>query len=174
MKSEVHDKVRQLADEVAKREGVQVYEMEWLSGPRSTLRIYVDGVDHAATLDDCVRVSQGLSLLLDVEADLGESPFDLEVSTPGLERKLSKPWHFARALGERARVRVHWDEETRTVEGRLAELHGDTVLLVEPETGREWRFRMDQVERAHLVFKPEAQPKKKMKKQRPKQADGAR
>jgi ribosome maturation factor RimP len=64
-------------------------------------------------LDDCYRVSQALSLQLDIE-DLIPFQYDLEVSSPGLERKLTKDWHFDQAVGEDLKLTL---DQAREFEG---------------------------------------------------------
>jgi ribosome maturation factor RimP len=73
------------------------------SGRRQVLRIFIDRSDEGVTVDDCVRATKTLSLILDgVETIPG--PYNLEISSPGFARPLTKPAHFERFRGERARV----------------------------------------------------------------------
>jgi len=68
------------------------------------LRVYIDS-ESGITLDDCVRVSRQLSAVLDVEDPIQEH-YELEVSSPGLDRPLFRPEHFERFRGEKAKVRL--------------------------------------------------------------------
>jgi len=97
------EKIRAIAERVAKSEGIEWVDVE-LKGGRSNplLRIYVDkpdGVSHA----DCQSVSEQVSAILDVE-DPFPRPYVLEVSSPGLDRKLEKPGDFEHFAGRRARL----------------------------------------------------------------------
>ncbi|MGD1048298.1 MAG: ribosome maturation factor RimP [Candidatus Krumholzibacteriaceae bacterium] len=73
------------------------------SGRRKYIRLFIDRGDQAVTIDDCVRVTKALGLVLDGVETL-PGPYNLEVSSPGFTRPLTKPAHFARFRGERARV----------------------------------------------------------------------
>jgi len=75
----------------------------FVSGRRKAIRLFIDRADQAVTIADCVRVTKALGLVLDVLETL-PGPFNLEVSSPGFARPLTKPAHFARFRGERARV----------------------------------------------------------------------
>jgi len=94
-------KIESLASQVAEREGCRVYDLDFMGGPGGrTLRIFIDK-SGGASVDDCANVSRGLNLLLDVEDPIPGGAYNLEVSTPGLERNLKKPWHFTESKGKK-------------------------------------------------------------------------
>ena len=108
--------------------GLEIFDVEWKIGKQRLLRIYIDrlpgpqnpeglGVTHK----DCERVSEQLSVILDVE-DLVPGPsYVLEVSSPGLDRKLIKPADYERFVGRLAKVWVTDPIENQNYfEGRLA------------------------------------------------------
>lgn len=72
---------------------------------RALLRAYIDK-EGGITLDDCERASHQISGILDVEDPISES-FDLEVSSPGLDRPLFEPAHFERFAGSKVRIRLN-------------------------------------------------------------------
>jgi ribosome maturation factor RimP len=131
-------KIREAAERVASSEGVEIVDVEWKVGRQRLLRVYIDkpqGITHG----DCQRVSEQLGVLLDVE-DLVPGPrYVLEISSPGLDRKLKKPAEFERFAGRKARISLAEPVENASFyEGRLAgvvdgkvrlELDGRTVLL---------------------------------------------
>ncbi len=78
---------------------------------RSLIRIYIDH-EGGITLDDCQKVSHQASGLLDVFSPVSES-YTLEVSSPGLDRPLTKPAHFRRVVGEKIRARLKLPFEGR-------------------------------------------------------------
>lgn len=89
--------------------GYELVKMEaFFSGRRKALRIFIDRPESNVTIDDCVRVTKALGLVLDA-AEAIPGPFNLEISSPGFARPLTKPAHFARFRGERARVE-HLDD----------------------------------------------------------------
>ena len=130
-------KIREAAERVARSEGLEVFDVEWKVGKQRLLRVYLDrlpgpanpenlGVTHA----DCQRVSEQLSVILDVE-DLVPGPsYVLEMSSPGLDRKLVKPADYERFAGRLAKI---WLEEPlekqKYLEGRLAGYADGTVKL---------------------------------------------
>ena len=123
------EKVRAIAERVATSEGLSLVDVE-LKGGRSNplLRIYIDkpeAISHA----DCALVSEQVSAILDVE-DFFPGRYTLEVSSPGLDRKLVKPSDFTHFIGRRARVvlREPVDEE-KVFEGRLAGFEAGRVWL---------------------------------------------
>ena len=100
---------------------MEVVDVEWKVGKDRFLRVYIDkpeGISH----NDCQAVSEQLSVLLDVE-DLipGQQHYVLEVSSPGLDRKLTKPGEFERFAGRLARISTNEPvENQKFFEGRLA------------------------------------------------------
>lgn len=122
------EKIRAAAERVAHSEGLEVFDVEWKMGKQRLLRIYLDclpgpsnpeglGVTH----NDCERVSEQLSVILDVE-DLVPGPgYILEVSSPGLDRKLIKPGDYERFAGRLAKIWLNEPlENLKYFEGRLA------------------------------------------------------
>ncbi len=94
----------------------------------SILRVYIDA-QGGITLDDCVAVSHQLSGVLDVEDPI-QGHYDLEVSSPGLDRPLFGVDHYQRFQGQRAKVRLFQKlEGRRHFEGLLAGVEGDCLHL---------------------------------------------
>jgi len=96
-----------------------------VAGKRRLVRIVVDS-DHGVSLDDTADVSRGISALLDASNALGEAPYTLEVSSPGVDRPLTEPRHWRRARGRLVRVKVTGEG---SVEGRLLAADADGVTL---------------------------------------------
>lgn len=99
-------KIETLASQVAEREGVKIYDVEFAGGAQGrTLRIYIDK-EGGVGVDDCANVSRGLNLLLDVEDPIPGGKYVLEVSSPGLDRVLKKTWHYEQAVGKKIWVKT--------------------------------------------------------------------
>jgi ribosome maturation factor RimP len=96
-----------------------------VAGKRRLLRIVVDG-DHGVSLDDAADVSREISAMLDGANALGEVPYTLEVSSPGVDRPLTEPRHWRRGVGRLVKVKVAGDG---TVEGRILAADADGVTL---------------------------------------------
>ncbi len=150
------ERIREAAERVAQSQGVEVVDVEWKVGKQRFLRVYIDkreGVSHR----DCELVSQQLSLILDVE-DLVPGPrYILEISSPGLDRKLTKPADYERFVGRLAKI---WTAEpvamelgapanTSFLEGRLAG-YSDGMVQVEVK-GRVMALPFAGIRKANLV-----------------------
>jgi ribosome maturation factor RimP len=96
-----------------------------VAGRRRLLRIVVDG-DHGVSLDDAADVSREISAMLDGANVLGEVPYTLEVSSPGVDRPLTEPRHWRRAVGRLVKVKVAGEP---AVEGRILAADADGVTL---------------------------------------------
>ncbi|MGB1110846.1 MAG: ribosome maturation factor RimP, partial [Gammaproteobacteria bacterium] len=97
-------------------------------GRRGVLRVYIDKED-GITVDDCGKVSYQLSGLLDVE-DPVPGAYNLEVSSPGLDRPLFKAADYERFAGERVKIRLHAPMNGRRKQaGVLKGMEDDKVLL---------------------------------------------
>ena len=149
-RKEIVSKVSELTRQIAESEGMELVEAEWKGALRGgVLRVYIDkpsGITHT----DCESVSHQLSAVLDVE-DLVPSSYTLEVSSPGLDRKLSKPADFRRFEGHKAKVRVRGAlEGNRTVTGRIQGSSQEGVSL-HTANGEELEIPFADIELARLV-----------------------
>jgi ribosome maturation factor RimP len=85
--------------------GFELLGLEFVqAGRHSTLRVYIDH-ENGITVDNCADVSRQVSAILDVEDPI-TNEYDLEVSSPGVDRPLFKPAHYEQAQGEELRVRT--------------------------------------------------------------------
>lgn len=144
------EQVRQYAEEIATREGCKLYDLEIVDGGR-ILRVFIDKTPGGVSIDDCANVSRGLNLRLDVEDAIPGGRYELEVSSPGLDRKLTKLWHFEGAVGRTVQVRFR--EETgamRTSEGKLKAVAGSR-LDFENNKGP-YTIEFGNVEKARVVL----------------------
>lgn len=151
-KDDITSKVAEIAERVCSSEGLEVVEAVVLGGGSArVVRIFIDkpaGVTHA----DCETVSQQVGTILDVEDVVPGGRYHLEVSSPGVERKLSKPADFARFLGQKAKVVLREPvENQRSWVGKLAG-YEDNRITLEPTEGKFVTFTLDQIERANLKF----------------------
>jgi ribosome maturation factor RimP len=143
------ERIRDAAERAARSAGVELVDIEWKIGKQRFLRVYIDkpgGVSHR----DCEAVSEQLGVLLDVE-DLVPGPrYILEVSSPGLDRKLTKAPDFERFIGRLARISTLQPVENSTFfEGRLAG-YRDGLVKIEVQ-GRMIELPLDGIRKANLV-----------------------
>jgi ribosome maturation factor RimP len=148
----VVEKVREITERVGASEEIEVVEIELLGGGKHrTLRIYIDkptGVTHG----DCEMISHNVGTILDVEDVIPGDTYTLEVSSPGVERKLSKPRDFERFVGQKVKVVLREPvENQKRWEGILAAFQENQVTL-EAAPGRTVQFDLNQVEKANLKF----------------------
>ena len=114
------------------------------------LRLFIDQASGIA-LDDCERVSGQVSALLDVEDPI-QGHYSLEVSSPGLDRKLAKPQHFDRFAGRRVRISTHGGVDgRRNFSGTLRARRGGMVVLDQTDGAGEIELRLDDIKVARLT-----------------------
>jgi len=144
------EELEKLIAPVVAAAGLEVVDVELLPG---LVRVSVDATE-GVDIDGLGPLSRTISSLLD---DSGAGPaghYDLEVSSPGLERSLRRPEHFRRALGQRVKLRTTSGAEgERRAEGLLAEANEQGVRLTDTELpgGERWLVYSD-IERARTVF----------------------
>jgi ribosome maturation factor RimP len=145
-------KIEAIAHRVGASEGIEIVEVELKGGGRSRLlRILIDKPD-GVTHGDCENISQQVGTILDVEDAIPGATYTLEVSSPGVERKLRKMQDFERFQGQKAKVVLREAmENSRHWEGRLAGV-GEGLITLEVAGGKTLRFPLEQVERANLKF----------------------
>ena len=114
------------------RLGYELVQLEWAGGPRRPiirLRVEREALDRPVSLDDCTTVSRGIEAWLDQDVRVPES-YVLEVSSPGLERPLTRDRDFRRFAGRRVAV-----TGTEALRGRSSRLEGELLGLVEENGG---------------------------------------
>lgn len=129
-------KIETLAAEVAAREGVKIYDIEFSGGNQGrTLRIFIDKVGEPVGIEECVNVTRGLNEVLDADESLiPGGNYNLEVSSPGLERPLKKKWHFEQAVGKKVWIKTNKAfENFGSTDGKLKNAKQITDLLVAVE-----------------------------------------
>ena len=132
--------IRAIAERVAASLGLEVVEVELRGGGKARmLRIFIDkpgGVTH----EDCANLSREVGTIIDVEDAVPGGSYVLEVSSPGLDRKLSKPADFERFQGSRVKLTtrdpIHGN---RFFEGRLEHFEGGRLTLDLNEARRKFR-----------------------------------
>lgn len=146
------ERLTELGEQAAAGTPIEIAEIQLRgAGKARLLRVYIDkpgGVTHG----DCELISENLGRLLDQEDAVPGEGYTLEVSSPGVERKLSKPRDFERVVGQKIRLAVREPIEGQThLEGRLAQFAGQT-LAVEISPGHLVQVPLDDVQKAKLKF----------------------
>jgi len=151
-KESITELVWSMALPIVEEAGCELVDVEYVKeGGNWFLRVIIDkdgGVSH----DDCERVSQPLNTLLD-EKDPISHPFYLEVSSPGLERRLKRPRDFEWAGGKLVEIRLFSAVDGRKrYEGHLESFDGKK-LSISLESGEAVTFPLEQVAKAKTLFK---------------------
>lgn len=123
-------------------------------GPSTVLRIVVDGKD--VDIERLATVSRGVSRLLDNATKL-DDPYQLEVTSPGLERKLRLPSHYAKSIGREIVAKITVEGGKTTVRGVIADA-GERSFTIEAE-GESQVVNYEDVLTANTVFRWEKAPK---------------
>ncbi|MEE8484247.1 MAG: ribosome maturation factor RimP [Nitrospinota bacterium] len=145
--------IKKLAAPFLDREGLTLYDLEISAGKKPLIRLYINregGINHG----DCANVSRHLSTLMDVE-NVFPASYVLEVSSPGLTRKLNKPEHFQKSAGSFAKLifKKEYDgpKEVRGVIESVGETaESGSFRIVRKDDGQIFEFNFGDVARARL------------------------
>lgn len=129
--------------------GFELADLDVHTGRNGLLRVYIDHEPEGVTLADCELVSRQLGAFLDV-ADPLPGSYVLEVSSPGLDRRLRTVAHFQRFVNEPVKVELREPRDgRRRLSGRVSGVEGGTVVI-EAE-GEIWRLELQDIAMARLV-----------------------
>lgn len=153
------ENLEKLTLSVVEQEGFVLYDVDFIEKQRKLI-VTIDKPG-GVSIDDCAQISRALNLLLDVENVVpGENPYDLEVSSPGLERDLKKLWHFEAVLDKPMKVVIKKGEEQesfgnlRSFKATLEKVEGEMLFFKDVENSKlkniEVPFAV--VHKAHVVF----------------------
>jgi ribosome maturation factor RimP len=168
------EKIREAAERVARSEGLEIADVEWKVGKQRFLRVYIDRVPSPAAQTggsadgeaeavndpfpkishaDCERVSQQLSVILDVEDLIPGPGYVLEVSSPGMDRALRKPADFQRFRGRLAKISTAEPiGDAKFFEGRLAGFaDGKVRMELKGKEPRTVELPLEAIRKANLV-----------------------
>ncbi len=168
------DKVRQIAERVAGSSGLEVVEVEVSGGGKHrTLRVFIDKPGAAPVADrpdgvtheDCSKFSREFGTIVDVEDAFPGGSYVLEVSSPGLDRKLTKAADFERFRGQRVKLMTREPvSNNRHFEGKLESFENGKLLLdlsagrvnkkkIRPKEGESSKIEIElrNIEKANLV-----------------------
>lgn len=164
------EKIREAAERVARSEGLEVVDVEWKIGKQRFLRVYIDRVpptnpgeategqevaspfpkiSHA----DCERVSQQLSVILDVEELVPGPGYILEISSPGMDRALKTEAEFRRFAGRLAKIStLEPINDVKFFEGRLKGFsEGKVRMELKGKESRVVEIPLGMIRKANLV-----------------------
>ena len=135
---QIEDQIKQACDELEFR----LYLLEWNS---NGLCVYADKKDSSMSLLECEQLSKRIQLFLN------DRSMTIEVSSPGIERKLKYLWHFEEAIGKNICVTTHEVIEGRkNFFGRLTKVSKDEIFLENPECM--FKVPFQDIEKANIVY----------------------
>ena len=149
--SEAVEQIRRILDPILESLGLDLWDLEFnKQGPKWLLRVYIDReIGGGITLGDCEKVSRDLGAALDVE-DVIQHAYTLEVSSPGLDRTLTKPEHFVRFTGSAVRIKTYEPlDREKVFRGKLQGIFG-TIVRIEAEGAGIINIPLSNIARASL------------------------
>jgi len=147
----LEQKLTDLLEEPVAALGYELVGLEFVrAGKHSILRLYIDQPE-GITVDDCAQVSYQVSAVLDVEDPIS-TEYNLEVSSPGLERPLFKSAQFAQFLGEEVAIQLRIAlNNRRKWKGLIKAVEGEMITLT--VDGKDEVFAMSNIQKANLIPK---------------------
>ncbi len=160
-----------IASTAAEQEGCILYDLEMIgTGNGRILRVYIDK-ESGVGVQDCSNVSKALNVKLDADEDIiPGGNYNLEVSTPGLDRPLRKKWHFEKVIGKKVYIKLGQslgslgvDEKSISTMKQFEEvLQGvDSEDLVFDIRSFKAKIPLSKIEKSKLVFEMKTNSKKK-------------
>ncbi|MCF7919098.1 MAG: hypothetical protein K9N06_04215 [Candidatus Cloacimonetes bacterium] len=158
------ERIEEIVKEACKVKGVSLYDLQWKPTAHGRLLLVKITRLGGVTISDCREVSHLIDQQLE-EEDVIEGHYLLEVSSPGLERELTKKSHFISAINEKIKLTVHGEAENQRLTGILKEVNPTSImLLLESEDLEE--IPLTSIKKAKIIFdaKLELQNSKRLEK----------
>jgi len=146
----VQRRVEEIADSLLRDEGLELVDLEYRrEGWRWVLRLFIDK-EGGVTIEDCATVSRELGDILDAK-DAVPDAYVLEVSSPGLNRRVRKREDFSRFAGRKVEVRLTAPKDgRRKIVGNILGVEGEAVVVAAPEAT--YTVTLEEIARATLVY----------------------
>ncbi|HYO67378.1 MAG TPA: ribosome maturation factor RimP [Archangium sp.] len=154
IKQTVEARAQELLEPIVAGEGLELLEVEFLREREGwILRLFIDKPGGRVGLDECSQVSRAVDTVLDVE-DVVPHEYNLEVSSPGVNRPLKKPVHFERVKGQKIKVKTFGpigEPPRKNFTGTLTEVAADAIS-VDVEGAGNFRISFKDIAKANLEF----------------------
>ncbi len=143
------DEITPIIEEKLKFMRMELYDIKYVpAGRHSVLRVFIDK-EGGVTIDDCEDASREISMLLDVE-NFSDTPYSLEVSSPGADRPLATQRDFVKVVGQYVRLELKSAEKQKPVLVGKCLSCADNVVTVEGDDGAERKIPLDQIAKGKL------------------------
>jgi ribosome maturation factor RimP len=148
--AQIRRQVEELSESLVVAEGMELVDLEYRrEGPRWMLRLFIDK-EGGVTVEDCARISRELGDLLDVK-DIIPQTYVLEVSSPGLNRRVRKKEDFSRFAGQKVQLWLAAPRDgRRKIVGELIGVEGEEVVVAAIE-GR-FSVALKDIDKANLIY----------------------
>lgn len=154
IKHTVEARAQELLEPIVAGEGLELLEVEFVREREGwVLRLFIDKPGGRVGLDECSQVSRAVDTVLDVE-DIVPHEYNLEVSSPGVNRPLKKPMHFERVKGQKIKVKTFGpigEPPRKNFTGTLTEVAADAIS-VDVEGAGSFRISFKDIAKANLEF----------------------
>jgi ribosome maturation factor RimP len=154
IKQTVEARAQELLEPIVAGEGLELLEVEFVREREGwVLRLFIDKPGGRVGLDECSQVSRAVDTVLDVE-DLVPHEYNLEVSSPGVNRPLKKPAHYERVKGQKVKVKTYGpigEPPRKNFTGTLTEVAADAIS-VDVEGAGNFRISFKDIAKANLEF----------------------
>jgi len=150
LKQEIIEKVKEMLQPLLEERGLKLVDIEYVTEGKPVLRIYIYNPE-GTTIEDCEWISRRIGALLDIE-DLIPVSYTLEVSSPGLERKLKNVEEYDIFKGRDIKIVLKEPVDKKNVIKGVLKGREDNNIIVEEE-GEEVRIPLENIARANLEFK---------------------
>ena len=149
--AKIDEALEKLALDICERHGVYIYNTEYKKeGSEYFLRLFIDK-DGGVTIEDCENVSREISPLLDDLTFIKEA-YIFEVSSPGIDRALTRDWHFEKVMGEEIEIKLFAPlDGKKEISGALTD-YSDGVITVS-ENDKEITIEKSKAASVRLAFK---------------------
>ncbi|PCI61681.1 MAG: ribosome maturation factor RimP [Gammaproteobacteria bacterium] len=143
------DKLAELLRPAVEETGKELWGVEFVSaGKHSVLRIFIDH-ENGINVDDCAEVSRQVGAILDVEDPIS-SEYNLEVSSPGLDRPLFNKAHYQEIVGETVSVKLSIPlNGRRKFKGKLSAIENDSLIII--VDGEDYEIEINNIDKGNLV-----------------------
>ncbi|WP_068545314.1 ribosome maturation factor RimP [Thalassotalea crassostreae] len=149
--SKFEQKLTEMLRPAVEMTGLELLGIEYVSaGNHSVLRLYIDH-ENGIDVDNCAEVSRQVSAILDVEDPIS-TEYNLEVSSPGVDRPLFEKAHYEKVVGETVEVKLGMPlNGRRKFKGELEAIEGDNLIVV--VDGQDYELPIANIERGNLIAK---------------------
>ncbi len=141
------ERVYGLIKEAVEEQGVSLWDVRFLKeGASWYLRVFIDS-ENGISIDDCTNVSHAIDPIID-EADPIDISYYLEVCSPGIERELTRPWHYEALIGEKISIKLY--KALDGVKEFTGVLKSATDNITIETDGKELTFSLKEISKTHL------------------------